>query len=65
MFLTRIRVENDVKHRQICVVAQNKMDYSSKRAEEDIANKNTILSYMVGYYNQINRWEGKSSFCDN
>jgi len=65
MFLTKIRVENESNGRQICVIAQNRMDYNTKRVEQDIANKNTILSYMLTYYNQINRWEGQCSYCDS
>jgi hypothetical protein len=52
MFLTRIKVAG---RDQIYILGQSKLDYNTKRAEEAIANKNTILSYMIGSYQKINR----------
>lgn len=41
------------------------MDYNAKKTEEAIANKNTILSLMIGSYNQINRHESVTSLSDS
>jgi hypothetical protein len=62
MFVTRIKV---AAKNQIYALGQSKMEYNTKRTEEDIANKNTILSLVIGGYNQINRHEGVTSICDS
>lgn len=48
MFVTRIKV---AATNQIYIIGQSKMNYIAKRTEEAIANKNSILSLMIGSYN--------------
>jgi hypothetical protein len=39
----------------IGIVAQNKLDYQSQSPEIAMANKNTILSYVINSYHRVNR----------
>lgn len=59
LFLTKIKTGPMSGLSSIGIIAQNKLDYQTQSPEIAMANKNTILSYVVGSYHRVNRLGNK------
>jgi hypothetical protein len=63
LFLTKLRVgplnspNNSLN--SIGIISQNKLIYNLQSPEIAVANKNTILTYIMHSYNKINRFQNK------
>lgn len=55
LFLTKIKTGPLTGLNSIGIVAQNKLDYQTQSPEIAMANKNTILSYVIKSYHRVNR----------
>lgn len=63
IFLTRINL-GPISSTNIGIFNQNRLQNSKKSPEMVIADKNTILSYMINSYNKINRFGNEVSLYD-